>query len=326
MLKYQPIWAGHDGPIMIEASSSHLSLPDLVLSDLSGFKQRLTDHGALLFRGFRVADANDFDAFIKGISNRHFEYTYRSSPREGVTANVLTSTSYPQGLDIPMHSENSYQRKWPLIIAFCCIVAPVRGGETPLASTAAVSDHIGSELMSKFEQLGIEYVRHFHDCVDMRWQDVFQTESREVARKYCMDNDISYEWLESDILRTSHVAQGVANHPVKATKVFFNQAHLFHASGLGRDRAEALAIMFGAARLPRHARFGDGTEITGAELEHVRQAFQASTMAFHWQRGDVLVLDNMQYCHGRRAFEGKRSVFAALMEPYPSYTVRAPSA
>jgi hypothetical protein len=89
---------------------------------------------------------------------------------------------------------------------------------------------------------------------------------------------------------------------------------------LGAERAKAVKAYFGD-ELPRHARFGDGSEISSEELDRVCDAFRQSMLMFRWQLGDVLLLDNMQYAHGRRPFEGSRRVLASLMEPYSPTTV-----
>ncbi|SCB04824.1 TauD/TfdA family dioxygenase [Xanthomonas translucens] len=73
--------------------------------------------------------------------------------------------------------------------------------------------------------------------------------------------------------------------------------------------------MFGADKLPRHARFGDGTEISEHDLQRIQQAFSNEALLFRWQPGDVLLLDNMKFAHGRKPYKGSRAVFAALMEP-----------
>ena len=41
---------------------------------------------------------------------------------------------------------------------------------------------------------------------------------------------------------------------------------------------------------------------------------------FVWERGDVLLLDNMQFAHGRNRFSGSRKVVAALVNSSTSET------
>jgi len=47
----------------------------------------------------------------------------------------------------------------------------------------------------------------------------------------------------------------------------------------------------------------------------VREAFEAETVVFRWETGDVLLLDNMLVAHGRRPFKGDRKIVAALLDP-----------
>jgi alpha-ketoglutarate-dependent taurine dioxygenase len=318
MLKYTAITGATSGPAMIEPASGRPSLVETVVTKLPDFKQQLLDHGALLFRGFNISDTKDFDEFVGGMSAHHMPYEYRSTPRSEVTERVLTATSYPAKLEIPQHNENSYHRRWPMLLAFCCAEPASDGGETPIACMKAVTASVGDELMEQLEQRGVEYVRHYHQGVDLPWQDVFQTQSRAKVEEFCSENDITSSWLEGELLRTSNVAQGVASHPATGEKTFFNQAHLFHVSSLGEAQATALRSMFGSDRLPRHARFGDGSEIPDSARVRISDAFKENLVVFSWSAGDVLLVDNMQYSHGRRPFKGTRRVFAALMDPYPN--------
>ena len=57
---------------------------------------------------------------------------------------------------------------------------------------------------------------------------------------------------------------------------------------------------------------GDGGEIPLADLHAVRAAYRASEVAFPWQAGDLLVLDNRLALHGRKPFQGDRSVLVAM--------------
>ena len=175
-----------------------------------------------------------------------------------------------------------------------------------------VTSRIGAALVEKFARLQVRYVRHYRPYVDLPWQIVFQTEDRSEVAEFCSRHDIAHEWLDEETLRTVQRCQGVARHPVTNETVFFNQAHLFHPSSLGAASAAGLLELFGADRLPRSACFGDGSEITDEELAVVRAAFEREVIVFSWQKGDVLLLDNMRFAHGRRPFTGNRKVLAGL--------------
>lgn len=315
MFKESVLFENEEGPAIIEPSQGRSSLLDTVVPRLAEFREKLSERGALLLRNFDVSSTDDFDAFVGGVSQQHLKYVYRSTPRTKVTERVSTATNYAANREIPMHNENSYQTTWPLMLAFCCITPASEGGETPIASMEAISRQIGPEIMDLLEYQGVEYIRHYHEGVDLSWQEVFAAKERSEVESYCDENDMDWHWYDDGLLRTSNKAQGVARHPVTGERTFFNQAHLFHVSSLGKVGAEAMQGLFGADKLPRHARFASGAEIPDEYLDHIRKAFSENTLLFPWQAGDVLLLDNMRYAHGRKPYKGQRAVFAALMEP-----------
>ena len=108
----------------------------------------------------------------------------------------------------------------------------------------------------------------------------------------------------------------MAYHPVTGDRVFFNQAHLFHLSNLEASLARSIVSLFGEDRIPRNASHGDGSPFDLADLEQIRHAFRACAITFPWQRGDVLLVDNMRFAHGRNPFEGERKVVVSLLDPY----------
>jgi alpha-ketoglutarate-dependent taurine dioxygenase len=63
---------------------------------------------------------------------------------------------------------------------------------------------------------------------------------------------------------------------------------------------------------PRNAFYGDGTEIDDAALNHIRAVYESETITFPWQRGDVLILDNMLTAHGRKPDRGSRQIVVGM--------------
>lgn len=279
-------------------------------------RAKLIDHGALLLRGFDVGSVAGFDRVTRVISDERAEYRYRSTPRTSLGDGIYTATEYPADREIPLHNENAYQRTWPLRLAFCCVTPAPTGGETPIADMKRVNAAIGSDILDMFEARRVRYTRHYHPGVDLSWQDVFQTSDRGEVGRYCDANDIACEWIDEDTLKTAQVCQGTARHPVTGERVFFNQAHLFHVSSLGREMAAMMVEAFGSDRLPRNASYGDGGEIAAEHLDTILGAFRSESVAFRWQANDVLLVDNMQVAHGRNRFTGQRKVIAALLDPY----------
>ena len=303
-------------PLLIRPQRGESCLADVVQGHSTRIHDRLLEVGALLFRGFKVQSLEDFDLFISAFTDLRMDYTYASTPRTPLGNRVFTATEYPRDQEIPLHNESSYQREWPLKLALCCLRVATTGGETPIARMRDVGTFIGRRLLDKFEELGVTYLRHYRPFVDLPWQKVFHTDDPKQVSEFCKSNDIECEWLDSDTLRTRQTCQGTARHPITGSRIFFNQAHLFHISSLGPPAEKAIINYFGKDRLPRQTYYGNGQEIPTADLELVRDAFTRATVTFSWRPGDILLLDNMQYAHGRRPFVGERQVLAALMEPY----------
>jgi alpha-ketoglutarate-dependent taurine dioxygenase len=302
-------------PWVVESVAANGDLADFAQSHASAWEERLLEHGAILFRGFRMRQMDDFDRFVEGVSRQRLDYVYQSTPRTALGKRIFTATEYPPPQEIPLHNENSYQREWPLKLAFCCLVPAASGGETPIADMRAVTQAIGAERLARFEERGVRYVRHYQQLVDLPWQKVFQTEDRHQVARFCGEHDIAHEWVNNDVLRTMQVCQGVARNPATQERVFFNQAHLFHLTSLGEAGAKAMLDVFGPDRLPRQTYFGDGGDIPPQDLDAIRAAYTGAKFMFTWRAGDVLLVDNMQWAHGRRPFKGERKVIVALMDP-----------
>lgn len=315
MFETEPLFSGGRGPCVVRPVGANADLEAVARAHRDDLEDLFAAHGAILFRGFQVGSAEEFGRFAAAVSDERLDYLYGSTPRTNVGGRVFTASEYPASEEIPLHNENAYQRTWPLRIAFCALKTADRGGETPIAPMDAVTAAIPEDVARRFDERGVQYVRHYHEGLDVPWRQVFRTESRFEVERFCAGQGIEASWLADDVLRTAQTCQGVARHPVSGEPVFFNQAHLFHASSLGEEEREMIADVFGD-QAPRHARFGDGSEIADSDLASVRMAFKANEIAFPWRRGDVMLLDNMRWSHGRRPFAGERQVLAVLLDPY----------
>jgi alpha-ketoglutarate-dependent taurine dioxygenase len=301
-------------PFIVELPAG-ADVADWLSSNRQPVERHLDEHGALLLRGGAVSNEADFEKFVRAYSPNMLDYVYRSTPRTEVAKGVYTATEYPPGKTIPLHNENAYQRSWPLRLHFCCLQpAEGGGGETPLADVTAVTERIDPSVRQKFLEKGVMYIRNYRKDIDLRWQTVFQTESKEEVEEYCSKQGIECEWKADDNLTTRQVCQAFATHPRTGAVVWFNQAHLFHTSSLDERTRAAMSKMFDERDFPRHSTFGDGTPIEAADLEHVRTAFEKSLVTFKWRARDVLVVDNMMVAHGRAPYRGKRRVLVAMTD------------
>ena len=280
--------------------------------------EALARSGGLLLRGFEPAGAEGFRRFAASFGHALLHYEFASTPRSKVDAGVYTSTEYPAHQTIPLHNEQAYTRHWPMKIWFYCELPSETGGETPIADSRAIHRRLPAGLVDRFTAKGLMYVRNFGNGLDLPWQRVFNTEDRHEVERYCRQQGIAWEWKADGQLRTREVCQAVARHPRSGAAVWFHQAHLFHVSALEEAVRESLLDAVGEQDLPRNVYYGDGSPIEDSALEEIRGVLDELALVFAWQRGDVLMLDNMLIAHGRKPYTGKRRVIVAMAEAHSS--------
>ena len=264
-------------------------------------QELLLKHGGVLLRGFNdIQDAAALEEFLHVLSDDLLDYVYGSSPRSLIDGKIYTSTEYPAHQSILLHNEMSYSRAWPMKIAFLCVTPATRGGETPIADSRRVLQHISPEVRKQFMQKKVMYVRNY-GMVDIPWQDVFQTIDKDRVEEFCHANGLAYEWLDEQRLRTRQVCQAVCQHPQTGEMVWFNQAHVFHPSSIESSVRATLLAEFGEENLPRNVLYGDGSPIEDAAIDEIHRIYQQEQLSFTWQKGDILLLDNMLIAHGQRA-------------------------
>jgi len=316
-LTVRPLRDGAALPLLVEAAAG--TVPSLIeaLPEIREVADRhLLGHGGLLFRGFALDGAAAFQGFAAGFGHPLLTYEFGSTPRSKVTQGVYTSTEYPPHQHIPLHNEQAYTRDWPMKIWFYCQQAAPEGGETPIADSRAIYRDMPEALRDRFADKGLMYVRNYGNGLDVSWQQVFDTESRDVVEAYCRRHGIECEWKQDGELRTRQVCQGAMAHPVTGEMVWFNQAHLFHVSNLEPEVRATLLELVDEPDLPRNVYYGDGSAIEDEALEVVRGVLEAHKVTFPWNSGDVVMLDNMLTAHARAPFKGPRKVIVAMAEAH----------
>ncbi len=285
-------------------------------SERARIESWLTEHRALLFRGFGPCTVEEFEAFVAATSDSEpLAYVDRTTPRTTLGTKIYTSTVHPADQSIRLHNEGTYWVRWAQKLYFCCRTAAESGGETPIADVGRVYQRIDPAIRDRFLERQMMLVRNFHPGVGLPWQEVFQTSERREVEAYCDQNAIEYEWRDGEQLRTRQVRPAVRKHPRTGEPVWFNHAAFFHHTSLSPIVREALVAQFGLEGLPHNTYFGDGGAIEPEVAEHLRQAYLAEREMFPWQPGDIMLVDNMAVAHARQPFVGAREVIVAMTDP-----------
>ena len=316
LIKEETLRPGQSLPLLIKPAIEGVNLVEWAQNNRQFIEVQLFTHGGLLFRNFDVKDVTHFEQFVKATSNELLTYRERSSPRTQISGNIYTSTDYPAGQRIFLHNENSYQQTFPLKIFFFCVTAAQSGGETPIADCRRVLRRISPEIQERFrERGGWKLVRNLGDDVGLSWQTTFQTTDKSEVEQYCRKAGIESEWVDGR-LRTSQVRPVVATHPSTGEVVWFNHATFFHVSTLEPTVQQDLLAQFQEEELPAQTYYGDGSSIEPSVLAQLREAYLQETTMFPWQRGDILMLDNMLVAHGRQPFSGSRKIVVGMADPF----------
>jgi len=307
-------------PLVVRPAVKDLSLVEWSADNTAFIDHFLLRNGAILFRGFELKTAGEFERMLEGVAGPLLDYSYRSTPRHVISGKIYSSTEYPAHQSIPLHNENSYSRSWPMRLAFFSLQVAEQGGETPIADSRRIYDAINKDVRECFVRKGLMYVRNYGTGLDLPWNEVFQTTNRALVEDYCRKASMEFEWIGDSQLRTRQRCQVVERHPVTGEMLWFNQAHLFHVSRLQVEVREWLLTAFGEENLPRNVYFADGSAIDPAMLDEIMRVCDQHAIAFAWNEGDVLMLDNMLTAHGRRPFVGKRKVVVGMAQANKSAT------
>jgi alpha-ketoglutarate-dependent taurine dioxygenase len=312
------------------ADTGLLSLLRLFERERPALRELELKYGALLFRGWAIETASDFERLaqccFRGTPEKYLGGT---SPRAETGAGIYESTEFPARLRLPQHNEMSYVATPPAEICFCCHGEPASGGETPLADSRVIYHKLPSAIRDAFEARQVRYSRYYFgprpkapDRVLFRlvrlhrsWMDAFATSDPRQVEAICAAQGVDLEWDGDGGAVMTNILPAVVAHPVTGERVWFNQASTFLLSrrSTGAVRAFLYHLLLPEPkRRPFHAAFGDGSPIRVEVVDQINATIDASTVRFPWRKGDFLLVDNYLVAHGRMPFRGPRRVLVAM--------------
>ncbi|MFQ5618976.1 MAG: TauD/TfdA family dioxygenase [Rhodospirillales bacterium] len=312
-------------PLVAEPTDQNIDLVKWTKRNIDLIESALLTEGSVLFRGFGSGSMEFFRQFADVPISEYMAYEFALTLRPRVSDYIYKSSMSPPDFFMALHNDCCAQRDWPTKVIFFCAVPAERGGETPLADCRKVYNRLTPEVRDKFARLGVMYIR---DIPEAELADVFGSSSTSYIDAYCKRNDFDFEWDHKGGIHVCFVAQAVIEHPKTAEMLWFNHAHSYLRSGYPFLR-EPRPIPRPVAAIPYerendglYAHYGDGSPIDAGAIYEIHNAYMAEAIAFPWQKGDILLLDNMLVAHGRNRFAGEREILLAMGDSYRSLVAR----
>lgn len=328
-------------PLLIKAEKDigKAFLQTFIESNHAQLRQTLNQDGAILFRGFNIESAQDFEDVARLIDPNLKNNYLGTSPRNSITKYVFSASELPPHYPIMQHCEMSFLPNPPEKLFFFCETAPENGGETPIVDFRKVYAELDPKIRQVFEEKGIKNIRNYDGPETKtnfdfwklkRWDEMFLTQNRQEAEKIARSNGLEVVWEKNGKLRLINDQEAVTVHPETEEKVWFNHLQVFHRSAakleyqkIYRQRknlsnffyaglVSLLTSIKSTFKKPEeegmHCTFRDGSEIPPAYLKHLSDVIWKNMSIFEWKKGDIIVIDNLSTSHGRLPYKGNRNV------------------
>jgi hypothetical protein len=101
-------------------------------------------------------------------------------------------------------------------------------------------------------------------------------------------------------------------HPVTRDLCWFNHVTFFHISTLPPLIQKSIRSTYNEMDFPNNTYYGDGSPIDETTIRKLQGAYRLETVSFRWQKGDVLLIDNILTAHARNSFSGPRQILLIL--------------
>jgi alpha-ketoglutarate-dependent taurine dioxygenase len=283
--------------IIADRETSPLDLPSDTVVAL--YKQ----HGALLLRGFDT-DLTSFRGFARQFC---IGSTFNESRGRKLLDEAHNIQSVNRGVaPFPLHPELSREPWRPDVCFFGCLNPPSAEGATTLCDGVEIVKQLPDEVRRAFEGRRLLYVQPAMPEELEHWLGTTTPDDALLAAPppAC---PYAFRRVQGQVLRS--FTRPALHRPMFTDQPAFGNFLLFARYLLG---------------LPNFPLFEDGSQIPTALVAAVKAVADRLTAPIAWRQGDLLMLDNSRFMHGRTAV---RDAEERLIAAYFGYlTFAAPDA
>jgi alpha-ketoglutarate-dependent taurine dioxygenase len=267
--------------------------------------QAYKHHGALLLRGFTT----DLDVFGRFTAQFCSGSVFNESRGRQLLDDARNIQSVSLGTAaFPLHPELSREPWKPDVCFFACLNPPRRMGATTVCDGSALVERLPPALREEMAARRLRYTRHTTQDELITW---FQTSDPSDAQLADPPASCPFTFYRNgDQIRRSF-SRPFLHKPMFTDRLAFGNFLLFARYSIDRWDFPL---------------FDDGTLVPPAWTHLVRDMGEEITAAVAWRRGDILMLDNTRFLHGRTAVVPRDGRLIASYFGYLNFALPDPEA
>ena len=251
--------------------------PGLLDVDAATIIELYKKHGALLFRGFGI-DVAAFRAFAQQFCST--SVVNESPGRQPIDPDAHIFTVDAGTRAFPLHPELSREPWKPDVAFFGCLSAPGQGGKTTICDGVALVEALPPQLRESLAQRRLLYIQSTWPSLLKFWLGTATPTDAQLARP---PEGCPYQFRRFPQGIARIFSRPALHKPMFADAPAFGNFLLF-ARALGHSDSVVL---------------DDGRPMPEPWVEAIGAAADRLTVPIDWQAGDLLMLDNTRFMHGR---------------------------
>lgn len=248
----------------------------------------LRARGAVLLRRAGGRSLAEFESLSDELMTRLVHPAVADMQRDPVSADGATATVNKGQSSIPLHRELSYAPGTPDQLMFLCQTPPANGGQTILCD--------GVVLFEALDEATRDFLRtrelvYRWEVEPARWRSFLGVTTQEEALT-------AIEAINSRSRGGGSLSGTFEGETLKGAY----RTGLVTRPGDGLREAFCNSALVTLSNAKSTATLGDGSAFPDQMLRGIAAKAEEVTYEMAWQAGDIVVLDNARYMHGRRSF------------------------
>lgn len=235
------------------------------------------------------------------------KYEGGANPRKSLQKNVY-EVGAPLDAWLHYHHEMAYIGSSTKMLGFLAYKVPSEGGETFVSDNVQVTDDLlSTPFGQKLKEKGLCYHRNltdreqFKDQLDIgvynHWQQSMLTKNPDEAIAEARKRGLQAEWGENGLLKTRYYISAFEYFPQMDRNLLYSSM----ADDSTWFDTWPMVQHLAPDERPLKLTYGDDSEMTELEKQQFLDVYDRYGIPIRWNVGDVALICNYRFAHGRPA-------------------------